>query len=224
MRLWIRCLISLSFATACGDDSASGIAGGGSGGLDASVGGTGGAGAAGGSTSGGAAGSTGGAGGSGGRATGGNAGGDASGSSCKSGTETFHFVVSPAEQYRRIPLALDVGVEYRHVELTFGYTPTAWSPTCYNPAAGGSTKSGFCVRVTVACCVHWCKGGICSTHPARIPPGSCASKRLRPTTQRGTTGQRLRDDGRRLLFSSSHGISAGVKHTAKLVFDATWER
>jgi len=230
VRLWIWCLTSLALATACGDDSASGIASGGSGGLDGGVGGTGGAGAAGGSTSGGTAGSTGGAGGTGGsagRATGGNAGEDA-GSSCKSGTETFHFVVSSAEQFRRIPLPLDVGVEYRRVELTFGYTPTAWSPTCYNPAAGGSTKSGFPAFESLVALKrgsHWCKGGNLFELTLHGPaPGHGAGNKAQAETyykQQAHSGSGCgTTDVHAKLFSDSHGISAGVQHTAKLVFDA----
>lgn len=228
MRLWIRCLISLAFATACGDDSASGVASGGSGGLDAGVGGTGGVSAAGGSTSGGAAGSnggTGGTGGSAGSAIGGNAG---SGSSCKSGMETFHFVVSPAEEYRRIPLPLDAGVEYRRVELTFGYTATAWSPTCYNPAAGGSTKSGFPAFESLVALKrgsHWCKGGNLFELTLHGPaPSHGAGNKAQAETyykQQYHSGSGCgTTDVQAKLFSDSHGISAGVKNTAKLVFDA----
>ncbi|MBI3206172.1 MAG: hypothetical protein HYZ29_31845 [Myxococcales bacterium] len=216
-----------AIATACGDDSVTGVAEGGAGGLDASVGGSGGTAGVGGAD-GGPAGGAAGVGGSAGSSTGGSAGGDSGALTCKSGTSTFHYVVSSAEQFKRVPLPLDVGVEYRRVELTFGYTATAWSPTCYNPAAGGGTKSGFPAFESLVALKrgsHWCKGGNLFELTLHGPaPGHGAGNKGQAETyykQQYHSGSGCgTTDVEAKVFAASHGVSAGAKHTAKVVFDA----
>ena len=226
MRLGPLLLLWVATAAACSDDAPSDVAGGGTGG--GGSGGAAGSGGAGGSTGGATAGGSAGVDGSAGMATGGSAGGDAGALTCKSGSETFHFVVSTAEQYRRIPLPLDVGVEYRRVELSFSYTATAWSPTCYNPAAGGTTKSGFPAFESLVALkrgAHWCKGGNVFELTLHGPaPGHGANDKAQAETyykQQYHSGSGCGTiDVEAKIFSGSHGISAGAKHTAKVVFDA----
>jgi len=163
-----------------------------------------------------------------GAATGGSGGGDAGAQSCKTGKETFHYVVSSSEQFKRIALPLDVGVEYRRVELTFGYTPAAWSPTCYNPAAGGSTKSGFPAFESLVALKrgsHWCKGGNLFELTLQGPaPGHGASNKAQAETyykQQYHSGSGCgTTDVEAKLFAGTHGISVGAKYSATVVFDA----
>ena len=221
-------LIVLVIATACADDSASGVAGGGAGGVEAGVGGAGGSsiGGASGSSSGGAGGST--SGGVGGAVGGGAGTTNDAGPTCKTGTESFHFVVTSGEQFKRIALPLDVGVKYRRLELSFAYTATAWSPTCYNPAAGGSTKSGFPAfesLVSLKRGSHWCKGGNLFELTLHGPgSGQGASTKAQAESfykQKIHTGSGCgTSDVEAKIFSGNHGISAGSKHTAKIIFDA----
>lgn len=220
----------------CGGDEPSSVAGAGGGAFGGRDGGAGG-GAAGAGTGGGAGsdasagfGGSAAAGSGGGAAagSGGIAGDDAGAPSCTTGKETFHFVVSESEQFKRIALPLETGVEYRRVELTFGYTPTDWSPTCVNPAAGGTTKSGFPAFESLVALkrgAHWCKGGDLFELTLHGPaPGHGAGNKVQAETyykhQIHTGSGCGTTDVESTLFVGAHGVSAGASYVANVVYDA----
>jgi hypothetical protein len=193
-----------------------GGSGGGSGGTAGGAGGTGGSGA-----SGGAAGAGGGA-----ASAGGGAGGSG-GLTCTSGQEKFSYTVTSAEQFKRIPLPLTPGVEYRRVTLSFGYSPSQWSGTCYNPAAG-SKKAGFPKfeqLVALKRGNHWCKGGNLFELSLQGPaPGHGASNKAIAQSfykaQQHTGSGCGGSDVEAKIFNATHGLSEGTKYQAQLVYDA----
>ncbi len=174
-----------------------------------------------GTASGGAAGS-----GTGGAAGGGGSAGQGS-LSCSSGQQAFSYTVTQGEQFKRIPLPLTPGVEYRRVTLSFDYTPTQWSGTCYNPA-GGSNKAGFPKFESFLALKrgnHWCKGGNLFEVTLQGPaPGHGASNKAiaqsfykaKQYTGSGCGGS----DVEAKIFNGSHGLSEGAKYHAEVVYDA----
>lgn len=239
-------IVGAHASAGCGSDDGGGVAGGGGAGAGAggSAGTPSGGSPSGGSPSGGAPSggaptggtSAGGTGGDDGGATGGMAGSSFGGSAgspsdaggpliCASGTETFKLTVSQAEQFKRIPLPLKPGVEYRRVTLQFDYVPTAWSGTCYNPAT--TKKLGFPIFESLIALKrgnHWCKGGDlfevtlqgpASGHGASNKADAQTYYKAKQFTGSGCGGS----DVEAKIFNGAHGISAGTVQSATITYD-----
>jgi hypothetical protein len=147
---------------------------------------------------------------------------------CETGSDTFQLVVSQTEQFKRIPLPLKPGVEYRRVTLAFDYVPTAWSGTCYNPASSKKVAfPKFESLVSLKRGNHWCKGGNLFELTLQGPaPGYGASNKAIAQTfyknQQHTGSGCGGSDVEAPIFNQTHSVSAGsTKYSAKLVYDAT---